>query len=120
MIEIGTTLIPRNADDPIVTVVGVAEPDAYALAPVEFGACPVFNMDFDQITASYDTTGHKVAIEPYDEAAEWRRLSTEVYHGQVREQLRNAKKAAEAEDPESYFRRIDAEAAVAKRDRECQ
>jgi hypothetical protein len=115
VIPIGTVLKARTAGDPEVAVVGV-EPahNRYMLSPTTFGS--TFALDLDEISGSYDTTDHKLFIEPYDEVAEWAKLSREVFHGHVRELQRNARKAADAESPEAFFRRQDAEAA-AKRGR---
>jgi DNA-binding XRE family transcriptional regulator len=52
---LGTTLQPRSKADPVVKVVGIAEPDRYTLQPINFG--DVFALDFDQITAAYSTLG---------------------------------------------------------------
>jgi hypothetical protein len=116
MIPLGTQLRPRNPSDPVVKVCGVSEPDRYTLAPVEFGT-PVFAMGYDEVTAAYICDGHAVAIEVYDEQAEWRKLSAETYHGKVAQQLRNAKKAAELPTPEQVFAAQDAEAAEKPRGR---
>jgi hypothetical protein len=108
VIPIGTRLEPRHEDSPVVVVCGVErEGGRYMLAPVEFGS--VFAMDFDEITAAFVCDGHNVTVTAYDENAEWRKLSSEKFHGHLVEARRAARKEAELETPEAYFRRIDAE-----------
>ncbi|MFI4977731.1 MAG: hypothetical protein ACHQC8_03500 [Solirubrobacterales bacterium] len=116
MIPIGSVLNPRNPSDPVVKVCGVAEPDKYCLAPTEFGS--VFSLGYDEVSAAYDCEGFRVSIDPYNEAAEWARLSSEVYHRNTQELRRNARKAADLPSPEDVFRAAAAEeAAAAKKSR---
>jgi hypothetical protein len=115
VIPIGTQLEPRNpSDHPAVRVAGI-EGDHYNLAPVEFGRCPVFAMDFDQIASAYICDGHKLAIEHESEADQWRKLSAEVYAGHLQVARQNEKTAAALPTPEEVFAQVAAaEAAESK------
>ena len=108
MIPINTELQPRQKGDPVVTVVGI-EAERYILAPVEFGS--PFDMDFDEITAAYDCSAHKVNIEPYDEAAAYEQLSRERFTQTITEANRRARqREAAAESPNQVFERQAREA----------
>jgi hypothetical protein len=107
MIPIGTILASRAGGEPI-QVKGI-EGQRYMLADPEFG--PTFAMTFDEITAAYDCTGYKVQIEPYDEAARWRELDRQKFHGLLQDGRRQATREAALPTPEQAFAAGEAEAA---------
>jgi hypothetical protein len=106
MIPIGTQLTPRDAADPVVTVGGI-EGQRYVLQPIEF-ASP-FSMGYDELSASYDCADHTLQIEEYDEAREWRKLSSERFHGVLTETRRQAHKQKADSSPEQVFAAAAAE-----------
>ena len=92
---------PRSKADPAATVVGT-ENGCHILAPVEFGS--PFKLDSDALVERYDTTGHKVSIEPFDEAREYMKFSTEKFD-RGNKLADRRQKAQEAEStPEDQFR----------------
>jgi hypothetical protein len=105
VIPIATELQPRSPDDPVVTVVGI-EGSRYNLAPVNFGA--VFQLGYDEITAAYVCDGHQVFVQPYDEAAEWRKLSREPFVQLMSDGPRKARKQRAEDSPEQVFRAAEA------------
>jgi hypothetical protein len=111
VIPIHTELQPRSADDPIVLVTGI-EGSRYMLAPVAFGT--TFAMGYDAITAAYVCDGFKVYIEPYDEAAEWRKLSRQAFVQRLDDGPRKARKQRAEDSPEQVF--ANAEASEATKD----
>ncbi len=110
MIPISTELRPREAGDPIVKVVGI-EGSRYMLAPVEFGP-PTFAMGYDEITAAYVCDGHKVFVEPYDEAAEWRKLSKVAFVQRLDDSRRRQAKIEAEPSPEQVFKKAEASEAT--------
>lgn len=109
MIEIGTVLTPSKEGDPIVKVGGI-EGQRYMLSDVDFG--PVFAMNYDEITAAYDCTGYRVEILPYDEAAEWRKLSRKRFVQVMDTEPQQRRQAAEL-TPEQRFAADEAKAHAA-------
>jgi hypothetical protein len=69
VIPIGTVLSPRDT-----------EADFYNVAPVEFGVCSVFKLDYDGITAAYICDEYKVQIEHKTEQELWNEFSTEKFN----------------------------------------
>jgi hypothetical protein len=101
VIPIGTVLQPRDKADPVAEIVGI-EADSYNLAPVEFGVCPIFQLDYDGITAAYLCDDYKVAIDFESEAEQWQRFSTERFDAAMNAQRRNPDEPR-APTPEQVF-----------------
>jgi hypothetical protein len=116
MIEIGTVLTACNVADPNARVVGI-EAQRYMLSPSpEFGS--TFAMGFDEISNAYDCSGYAVAIEPFDEQAAWRELSSKKFHLASLDARKREQTAAELPSPEDRFRAdAAAEAAASKKKR---
>ncbi len=105
MIPISTELQPRSAADPAVKVIGI-EGSRYNLVPIDFGA--VFQLGYDEITSAYVCDGHQVFIEPYDEAAAWRRLSKVAFVQRLNDSRRQQAKIEAEPSPEQVFKKAEA------------
>src|ERR1700682_3547770 len=99
MIAAGSVLQPRSDTDPVVIVIGTVEDRLYRLENRDTFAS-VFDLDIDELAASYQTDGLALSITPYSEQDQWLKLSSENVSAKVFDSNRREKRQKQLLTPE--------------------
>jgi hypothetical protein len=103
MIPLGSVLQSRTKGSPPMKVNAI-EGSRYCLQPLTFG--PTISLGIDELAARFDTSGHTLEIEEFDEAAAWLKLTTERVGKGFRAADRRQREQDAEESPEQHFARV--------------